>query len=89
MLHDSGWQVQWELESVHLTKGKRTIVIDTNAYDPGPLPDFDVVDVPYLGALLLNAAMLCCRIMATVPNSFDSASFDFDVSENSAFTAWR
>ena len=27
-------------------------------YDPGPLPDFDVVDVPYLGALLLNAAHL-------------------------------
>ena len=25
-------------------------------YDPGPLPDVDVLDVPYLGALLLNAA---------------------------------
>ena len=39
VLHDSGWQVQWELESVHLTKGRRTIVIDTNAYEPGPLPN--------------------------------------------------
>ena len=37
VLHDSGWQVQWELESVHLTKGRRTIVIDTNAYEPSPL----------------------------------------------------
>ncbi|HEX2841842.1 sulfatase-like hydrolase/transferase [Hyphomicrobium sp.] len=27
-------------------------------YDPGPLPDVDVLDVPYLGALLLNAAKI-------------------------------
>ncbi|HYD15381.1 MAG TPA: sulfatase-like hydrolase/transferase, partial [Hyphomicrobium sp.] len=27
-------------------------------YDPGPLPDVDVLDVPYLGALMLNAAQL-------------------------------
>lgn len=27
-------------------------------YDPGPLPDVDVLDVPYLGAVLLNAARL-------------------------------
>ena len=39
VLHDSGWEVQWELESVHLSQGKRTIVIDTNAYEPGPLPN--------------------------------------------------
>jgi phosphoglycerol transferase MdoB-like AlkP superfamily enzyme len=32
--------------------------VDGINYDPGPLPDFDVVDVPYLGALLLNAARL-------------------------------
>lgn len=39
VLHDSGWEVKWELESVLLTKGKRTIVIDTNVYEPGPLPN--------------------------------------------------
>lgn len=27
-------------------------------YDPGPLPNVDVLDVPYLGAVLLNAARL-------------------------------
>lgn len=27
-------------------------------YDPGPMPDVDVLDVPYLGAVLLNAARL-------------------------------
>jgi phosphoglycerol transferase MdoB-like AlkP superfamily enzyme len=27
-------------------------------YDPGPLPNVDVVDVPYLSALLLNAAQI-------------------------------
>jgi hypothetical protein len=32
--------------------------IDGINHDPGPMPDFDVVDVPYLGALLLNAAHL-------------------------------
>lgn len=39
VLHDSGWEVQWELESVHLTKGRRNIVIDTNVYEPSPLPN--------------------------------------------------
>jgi hypothetical protein len=32
--------------------------VDGINYDPGPLPDLDIVDVPYLGALLLNAARL-------------------------------
>lgn len=32
--------------------------IDGINYDPGPLPDVDVLDVPYLGAVLLNAARL-------------------------------
>jgi hypothetical protein len=27
-------------------------------FDPGPLPDVDVLDVPYLGSLLLNAAQI-------------------------------
>jgi len=39
VLHDAGWEVEWEWESVHLTKGKRNIVIDTNVYEPGPLPN--------------------------------------------------
>jgi hypothetical protein len=30
--------------------------IDGVNYDPGPAPDVEVLDVPYLGALLLNAA---------------------------------
>ena len=32
--------------------------IDGVNYDPGPLTDVDVLDVPYLGAVLLNAARL-------------------------------
>jgi phosphoglycerol transferase MdoB-like AlkP superfamily enzyme len=32
--------------------------VDGINFDPGPLPDVDVLDVPYLGALLLNAARL-------------------------------
>jgi hypothetical protein len=32
--------------------------VDGVNYEPGPLPDVDVVDVPYLGTLLLNAARL-------------------------------
>jgi phosphoglycerol transferase MdoB-like AlkP superfamily enzyme len=32
--------------------------VDGINYDPGPMPDVDVLDVPYLGSLLLSAARL-------------------------------
>ena len=38
VFRDLNWKIEWEPESVRLTQETRTIVIDTNAFEPSPIP---------------------------------------------------